>query len=101
MVQSLGLDRAVVHPGWLQGPDLVCRPATHRALTAEGGAQQPIFCLPDPSPTFDQTRTSFVAWARANPQDADERAIDGLMRFAAKTYLYPPEPARTVSRKRC
>ena len=65
----------------------------HQALTAEGGAQRPIFCLPSPSPTFDQARSSFVAWARANPQYAGERAIDGLMRFAAQTYPCPPAPA--------
>jgi hypothetical protein len=72
----------------------------HRALTAEGGAQRPIFCLPDPAPTFDQARTAFAAWARANPQYADERAIDGLMRFAAVTYPCPPGPAPTAPRTR-
>ena|SRR5215217_3400579 len=58
----------------------------HRALSAEGGVQRPIFCLPNPSPTFDQARSSFVTWARNNPQYGGEPAIDGLTRFAAETY---------------
>jgi hypothetical protein len=65
----------------------------HHSLSAEGGAQRAIFCLPDPSPTFDQARTSFAAWARANSQYAGERAIDGLMRFAADTYPCSAAPA--------
>jgi hypothetical protein len=64
----------------------------HHALTAEGGAQRPVFCLPNPSPTFDQARTAFVAWAQANVQYAGERAIDGLTRFAGQTYPCPSAP---------
>jgi Rap1a immunity proteins len=65
----------------------------HRSITAEGGLHRPIFCLPNPSPTFDQARTSFVAWARSNPQYGDEPAIDGLTRFVAETYPCPNAPA--------
>lgn len=61
----------------------------HRELSAPGGVQRPLFCLPNPAPTLDEARASFVAWARANPQHANERAIDGLMRFAAQTYPCP------------
>jgi len=70
----------------------------HHALTAQGGAQRPIFCLPSPSPTFDQARSSFVAWVRANPQYTGERAIDGLMRFAADTYPCPAAPVTRPGR---
>lgn len=65
----------------------------HNALTAEGGVQRPIFCLPNPSPSFDQARASFVAWARSNPQVAGERAIDGLSRFVSEAYPCPTAPA--------
>ena len=65
----------------------------HRALSAEGGVHRPIFCLPNPSPTFDQARSSFVAWARSNPQHGGEPAIDGLTRFAAETYPCSGAPA--------
>ena len=65
----------------------------HRSLTAEGGGQRPVFCLPDPSPTFDQARLAFVAWARNNPQYGTEPAVDGLMRFAQATYRCATAPA--------
>jgi hypothetical protein len=65
----------------------------HRALTAEGGVQRPIFCLPNPSPSLDGFRTGFVNWVRANPQHAGEPALDGLARFAAATYPCPAMPA--------
>jgi hypothetical protein len=57
-----------------------------------------IFCLPDPSPTFEAAQTSFVAWARANPQFANELAVDGLMRWAAATYPCPAQPAQPAHR---
>jgi hypothetical protein len=71
----------------------------HHALSSEGGVQRPVFCLPSPSPTFDQARTSFVAWARANSQYAGERAIDGLTRFAGETYPCPSAPATPRPRR--
>ena len=65
----------------------------HRSLSAEGGVHRPIFCLPNPSPTFDQARASFIAWARNNPQHGGDRAIVGLTRFAAETYPCPDAAA--------
>ena len=65
----------------------------HASLTAAGGAQRPIFCVPNPQPTLNQAAAAFVAWTRANPQHANERAVDGLMRFAAETYPCPTAPA--------
>lgn len=78
--------------GYCQG-FIVSAGQYHRALTAEGGAQRPIFCLPNPSPSFDQFRLAFVAWARGNPQHGTEPAIDGLARFAAATYPCLAAPA--------
>jgi opacity protein-like surface antigen len=67
----------------------------HASASAEGGAHRPVFCLPEPAPTLDDARTGFVAWVRANPQHGTERAMDGLMRFAAATFPCPrPEAAR-------
>lgn len=71
----------------------------HHALSAEGGVQRPVFCLPNPSPTFDQARAAFVAWAQANPQYASERAIDGLTRFASEAYPCPNAPAAARPRR--
>ena len=78
--------------GYCQG-FVVAAGQYHRSLSAEGGVHRPIFCLPNPSPTFDQARSSFVAWARSNPQYAGEPAIDGLTRFAAETYPCPDAAA--------
>ena len=64
----------------------------HASLTAAGGAQRPIFCVPNPQPTLNQAAAAFVTWTRANPQHASERAVDGLMRFAAETYPCPTAP---------
>ena len=75
----------------------------HQEMTAENGAQRPIFCLPTPSPTFDEARMSFVAWVRANPQYSTDRSIDGLLRFAAESYpcpAQPPSPQPSSPRRR-
>jgi hypothetical protein len=69
----------------------------HASMTAAGGAQRPMFCVPEPQPTLNQVAAAFVAWTRGNPQQASERAVDGLIRFAAETY---PCPAATTTRRR-
>ncbi len=63
----------------------------HHAVSVATGRR--VFCLPEPSPTIENVQQAFVAWARANTQHGQERAVDGLMRFAAATYPCPPEPA--------
>ncbi|HYZ64095.1 MAG TPA: Rap1a/Tai family immunity protein [Acetobacteraceae bacterium] len=69
----------------------------HTALTAADPSRGRIFCLPEPAPTLDEFRRDFVAWAQSNPQYGDDKAIDGLARFAASKYPCPssPPPART------
>lgn len=57
----------------------------HIEITRPGGIM-PAFCLPQPTPTLDFVQTSFVAWAAANPDQAETKAVDGLMRWAATTY---------------
>jgi hypothetical protein len=64
----------------------------HAELTAGRGARPPVFCLPNPSPTIEQAEDSFVTWARANPEFAGEKAVVGLMRWAAATYPCPAAP---------
>jgi len=64
----------------------------HSEVTRPRG-RAPIFCLPDPTPTLEAAQASFTAWAGANPQHAGEKAVDGLMRWAAATYPCPT-PAR-------
>ena len=69
----------------------------HREIAV---SRPPIFCLPDPSPSFEAAQASFVAWVRTNPQYGAEPAVDGLMRWAAATYPCPaqPEPAGRANR---
>jgi hypothetical protein len=71
----------------------------HMSITTGPGARRPIFCLPGGPPTFDEAQSSFTAWVRANPQHAGERAVDGLMRWAAATYPCPPPAARGQARR--
>jgi hypothetical protein len=57
-----------------------------------------IFCLPAPAPTLEAAQASFVAWAAANPQYASDKAVDGVLRWAAATYPCPTAPARGTRR---
>ena len=67
----------------------------HHSVADAGAAHRRLFCLPTPEPTLEQARLAFVAWARAHPEHASERAVDGLTRFATATW---PCPKPTVSR---
>lgn len=66
---------------------------THAIYTSGRQAPQPVFCLPDPSPTMEQISARFVSWAAANPQHAGTRAAEGVLRFGAATYACPPPAA--------
>ncbi|WP_424811904.1 Rap1a/Tai family immunity protein [Roseococcus sp. YIM B11640] len=66
----------------------------HTEITRPGGAPA-VFCLPDPAPTLDAAQSAFVAWVAANPGYGNDKAIDGLMRWAASAYPCPTSaPAR-------
>ena len=67
------------------------------AMSRPGGIR-PVFCLPTPSPTQDVAQASFVAWAAANPQYTDDKAVDGLLRWAAATYPCAAAPRRAAQR---
>ena len=71
----------------------------HNSLAAADPTRERMFCLPAETPTLDQVRTDFVGWAAANPQYADEKAVDGLMRFAAARWPCPAAAAPTRSRR--
>lgn len=74
--------------GWCHG-FILATAQYHSTIAARRSAGHPLFCIPTDSPTFDQVRANFVTWARANPQFEKERAVDGLLRFAAATYPCP------------
>ncbi|WP_198368826.1 Rap1a/Tai family immunity protein [Roseomonas rosulenta] len=66
----------------------------HAAMTQPGTRHRPLFCVPDPAPSSEQAAAAFAAWARGNPQTANELAVDGLARWFIATYPCPAAPAR-------
>ena len=70
----------------------------HAAMTQPGTRHRPLFCVPDPAPTGQQAAAAFAAWAQANPQSANELAVDGLARWFITTYPCPRPPARRGAR---
>ncbi len=73
----------------------------HVEISRSGGAPA-LFCLSDPAPSLDQVAASFAAWVKANPQYGEDKAVDGLMRWATTTYPCPqpsPAPARRAGRR--
>lgn len=78
---------------WCQG-FIVGAGQYHASIAEAGGSHKPLFCLPTPEPTLEQARLAFVAWAKAHPQHASERAVDGMARFAAETWPCPPAAIR-------
>ncbi len=66
----------------------------HGALYPLNRPGRPIFCAPNPPPAPRDVVPLFIAWVKANPQHANDTAVDGLMRFAAATYPCPPSGRR-------
>jgi hypothetical protein len=54
----------------------------------EAQAIRPWAC-PAATPSLEQARDSFVAWARAHPEHLDEPVVDGFWRAMAATYPCP------------
>lgn len=70
----------------------------HGSLAAANPATGRVYCVADPDRlTLDEVRGAFVAWSRANPQYGGDRAIDGLMRFAAATWPCPQAAAAVAA----
>ena len=65
----------------------------HAALYPADGPRRPLYCLPNPPPSVAQTGLGFAAWARQNPQHANEPALDGLLRWAQSAYPCPTTAA--------
>lgn len=61
----------------------------HTAIHPAGGPRRPLFCVPNPAPSVAQAGLGFAAWARQNPQHADDPAPDGLLRWAQSAYPCP------------
>jgi hypothetical protein len=70
----------------------------HSALHPAGGPRRPLYCLPNPGPSMAQAGLTFAAWARQNPQRANEPALDGVLRWAQSTYPCPADGATPAPR---
>ena len=70
----------------------------HAVMTQPGTRFRPLFCVPNPPPTGAAAAAGFAAWAQANPQTANELAVDGLGRWFVATYPCPQPPARRGTR---
>ena len=66
----------------------------HAVMTRPGTRFRPLVCVPNPAPSGEQAAAGFAAWARANPQSANELAVDGLARWFIATYPCPQPAAR-------
>jgi hypothetical protein len=65
----------------------------HTALHPSAGGRRPLFCVPERPPSVAQSGLAFAAWARQNPQRANEPALDGLIRWAQSAYPCPDTAA--------
>jgi hypothetical protein len=54
--------------------------------TSAGRPSRQLVCLPKPPPARYEVAQKFTEWAKRNPQDAGEAAVDALYRFAAITW---------------
>ena len=45
-----------------------------------------LFCMPKAMPTRNEAIASFVQWARANPDQIGQPAVDGVARFLSQQY---------------
>jgi len=43
-------------------------------------------CIPQPPPTRGEAREKFIVWAQAHPDDMQEPAVYGVMRFLIAAY---------------
>jgi hypothetical protein len=67
------------------------------AEASQPGGLRPVFCLPDPTPSLEAAQAAYADWLRAHPQFAGNRAVDGVLRWAAATYPCPT--ARAAARR--
>jgi hypothetical protein len=62
----------------------------HYYLAVQSGPDaKPLFCMPEPQPTRQQSVQMFVGWAKQNSQYMGERPVDSLMRFATAQWPCP------------
>lgn len=65
----------------------------YQALASmQAALPHPLFCVPSPPPTRNQTMADLVTWARTNPSAMSEHPADTVLDFL--TQRFPCAPAR-------
>ena len=54
--------------------------------TSAGRPSKQLFCLPNPPPARYEVALKYADWAKRNPQNASQAAVDALFRFAVETW---------------
>jgi hypothetical protein len=47
---------------------------------------KPLFCIPDPAPSRNETINNFIVWAKAHPQYMNEVPVETEFRFLTETW---------------
>ncbi len=71
----------------------------HALLLQAHGSMGSMFCVPNPGPSIAESGIAFASWARANPANAQDPAMSGLLRWAQATFPCPT-PARAPRAQR-
>jgi hypothetical protein len=59
-----------------------------------------LICLPTPAPTHNDVVAGFVAWAKQNPGEMNDKPADGLVSYLSSQYPCPKPPAPKPVRRR-
>jgi hypothetical protein len=70
----------------------------HHQISQPGGTP-PLFCLSNPAPSLDAAQAAFVAWSARHTQYDNDRAVDGMVRWASSAYPCPPQAAPRHARR--
>ena len=64
----------------------------HRAITPPNAP--PLYCAPDPPPSFEQLRGQYVLWVNSAPANQSMRAVDSIFAFLRAAFPCPTPPAQ-------
>jgi len=100
---------AVCDPGWSGVPRFEAIAFCQGFLTSAGqyhallhrpqGNGRPVFCAPNPGPSIAESGLAFANWARANPDRAQDPALEGFLRWGQASFPCPT-PARASRAQR-
>lgn len=68
----------------------------HRAITPANAP--PLYCAPNPPPSFEQLRGQYVTWVNRSPANGSMRAVDSIFAFLRDSFPCPTPPPTTRRR---